>query len=309
MDPERQASGRQAPGTFPNEMEKRLAELELELENEKKKNTTLSNLLEKRDAEMRELLLSYRRTEAEQEEEIYDIYRYLEERQQELETVKRHLTNEMNAFVEREKDSRPEISVSDINTLSGLNWLNDKIIDCYMQMIVERAGHNAGQFPSVYAFSTFFYPNLMKKGFESVRRWTKRINIFTYDILLIPVHLGNHWCLAAINLKEKMITYYDSIIKDGRVRPHFLNNTTALPLFLGLSEWSRLLPRGGTQGQERFAPGHLTLGESYRKRHPSAVQRVRLWNVHLQICRVHLEEGQIHLQSERHAVLQEEDGL
>ena len=105
MDPERQASGRQASGTFPNEMEKRLAELDLELENEKKKNTTLSNLLEKRDAEMRELLLSYRRTEAEQEEEIYDIYRYLEERQQELETVKRHLTNEMNAFVEREKDS------------------------------------------------------------------------------------------------------------------------------------------------------------------------------------------------------------
>merc|ERR1711971_302796 len=31
------------------------------------------------------------------------------------------------------------------------------------------------------------------------------------DIILIPVHLGMHWCLATINMKRKKICYYDSM--------------------------------------------------------------------------------------------------
>ena len=140
------------------------------------------------------------------------------------------LTSEMTAVVKRAKASRGEvlvdahkiqITVKDIDTLSGLNWLNDEIINFYMQMIVERAGRNAGQFPSVYAFTTFFYPRLMEKGFTSVKRWTKKVDVFSYDILIIPVHLGMHWCLAAINMKGKIITYYDSMGGKNTVRPRF----------------------------------------------------------------------------------------
>ena len=140
------------------------------------------------------------------------------------------LTSEMTAVVKRAKASRGEvlvdahkiqITVKDIDTLSGLNWLNDEIINFYMQMIVERAGRNAGQFPSVYAFTTFFYPRLMEKGFTSVKRWTKKVDVFSYDILIIPVHLGMHWCLAAVNMKGKIITYYDSMGGKNTVRPRF----------------------------------------------------------------------------------------
>jgi sentrin-specific protease 1 len=60
-------------------------------------------------------------------------------------------------------------------------------------MIVERS-KNSG--PKVHAFNTFFYPKLMKTGHASVRRWTKKVDLFAMDIVLIPVHLGMHWCLA-----------------------------------------------------------------------------------------------------------------
>ncbi|VDP33469.1 unnamed protein product [Soboliphyme baturini] len=63
----------------------------------------------------------------------------------------------------------------------------------------------------VYVFSTFFYPKLVRTGYSSLKRWTRRVDIFSYDILLVPVHLDIHWTLAVINFKEKTIKYYDSL--------------------------------------------------------------------------------------------------
>ena len=65
-----------------------------------------------------------------------------------------------------------------------------------MNMLMDR-GQREGN-ASVHAFNTFFYPKLMSNGHSGVKRWTKRgnIDIFAKDFVLIPVHLGMHWCLA-----------------------------------------------------------------------------------------------------------------
>lgn len=97
----------------------------------------------------------------------------------------------------------------DFQTLQGLNWLNDEIINAYMSLIVMR-GRKSG-YKKVYAFNTFFYPKLKDSGYNSIRRWTRKVDIFTYDLILVPVHLGNHWCLAFINFIDKTISYYDSL--------------------------------------------------------------------------------------------------
>lgn len=107
-----------------------------------------------------------------------------------------------------EIDGAPLIG-KDINTLSGLNWLNDEVINAYMSLIVKRGSH--GGYKKVYAFNTFFYPKLRESGYNSVRRWTRKVDIFSYDFLLVPVHKGNHWCLAFINFNNKTISYYDSL--------------------------------------------------------------------------------------------------
>ena len=97
----------------------------------------------------------------------------------------------------------------DIQTLTGLRWLNDQVINFYFQMIVQRAGK--GKYRSTYAFSTFFFPKMLEGGHSCVKRWTNKVDIFRYSLLLVPVHLGIHWCLATIDINKKTITYYDSM--------------------------------------------------------------------------------------------------
>ena len=53
---------------------------------------------------------------------------------------------------------------------------------------------------TVHIFNTFFYPQVMSRGHAGVKRWTKRVDIFGVDLILIPVHLGMHWCLAVSRL-------------------------------------------------------------------------------------------------------------
>ncbi|XP_063300860.1 sentrin-specific protease 1-like isoform X1 [Pelobates fuscus] len=103
---------------------------------------------------------------------------------------------------------RLAITRKDIMTLNNLNWLNDEIINFYMNLLVERSKKKC--FPTVHAFNTFFYPKL-KNGYQAVKRWTKKVDIFSMNIILVPVHLGVHWCLAVIDFRKKSITYYDSM--------------------------------------------------------------------------------------------------
>ncbi|PIC39371.1 hypothetical protein B9Z55_011081 [Caenorhabditis nigoni] len=107
----------------------------------------------------------------------------------------------------------------DLETLSGLHWLNDNIINFYLQLICDRST-NDSKYPKTYAFNTFFYTNVQTKGYASVKRWTRKVDIFSHDILLIPVHLGMHWCMAVVDIPEKKIEFYDSLY-DG--------NTQVLP--------------------------------------------------------------------------------
>merc|ERR1739838_940994 len=51
-------------------------------------------------------------------------------------------------------------------------------------------------------------------GYSMVRRWTRKVDIFSYDIIFVPVHLDVHWCLAVINLKKKGVYFYDSMGSD-----------------------------------------------------------------------------------------------
>uniref|UniRef100_A0A673BSA3 Si:dkey-21c19.3 n=1 Tax=Sphaeramia orbicularis TaxID=375764 RepID=A0A673BSA3_9TELE len=97
----------------------------------------------------------------------------------------------------------------DLQTLSNLNWLNDEVINFYMNLLVERSKDPS--LPSVNTFNTFFYPKLRSSGYSAVRRWTKKTDIFSKDILLIPVHLGVHWCLSVVDFRKKEIMYFDSM--------------------------------------------------------------------------------------------------
>lgn len=108
------------------------------------------------------------------------------------------------------------ITVRDLKTLKQPNWLNDEVINFYFELLRQRSKDNS-KLPRLHIFNTFFYPKLSSKGYESVRRWTKNIDIFSFDMILIPIHLGIHWCCAEINIKSQSIFYYDSLHNNNTI--------------------------------------------------------------------------------------------
>ncbi|XP_041283726.1 sentrin-specific protease 3-like, partial [Onychostruthus taczanowskii] len=62
----------------------------------------------------------------------------------------------------------------------------------------------------VHFFNSFFYDKLRTRGYEGVQRWTKNVDIFGKELLLIPIHLEVHWSLVAVDVARRTITYFDS---------------------------------------------------------------------------------------------------
>ncbi|XP_032081853.1 sentrin-specific protease 2 [Thamnophis elegans] len=105
------------------------------------------------------------------------------------------------------------ITRRDIQTLRNQQWLNDVVINFYMNLLVER--NKMQRFPALYAFSTFFYSKLSSMGYNAVKRWTKEVDLFQHDIILVPIHIRLHWALVVIDLRRKTIKYFDSMGQNG----------------------------------------------------------------------------------------------
>ncbi|EIE20629.1 cysteine proteinase [Coccomyxa subellipsoidea C-169] len=116
--------------------------------------------------------------------------------------------------------------------LKGLNWLNDEVMNIYMGLLLDRDAERrrAGLVPTCHFFNSFFVNKLYKDAhaysYKAVQRWTlpKKLNLqnqaralFTpFSILdvervIVPVHLGNHWTCALIDLVAQEIVYFDSL--------------------------------------------------------------------------------------------------
>uniref|UniRef100_A0A1A7WWX7 SUMO1/sentrin specific peptidase 5 n=1 Tax=Iconisemion striatum TaxID=60296 RepID=A0A1A7WWX7_9TELE len=107
------------------------------------------------------------------------------------------------------------LRLEDLNTLEDQSWVNDQIINMYGELIMEATEHK------VHFFNSFFYKQLVAKGYEGVKRWTKKADLFSKWLLLIPIHLEIHWSLISVNMANKTISYYDS---QGIVFRHTTDN-------------------------------------------------------------------------------------
>ena len=102
-----------------------------------------------------------------------------------------------------------KIRIRDLKTLEPEKWLNEEIINFYLNMIVERS-HNQ-QLPTVYAFGTQFYIKLAEGGHGYVKRWTKKVDLFEKRLILVPIHLEDHWVLVSIDTEQKTENYHNSM--------------------------------------------------------------------------------------------------
>ncbi|XP_020614935.1 sentrin-specific protease 1-like isoform X1 [Orbicella faveolata] len=114
------------------------------------------------------------------------------------------LTNEMERMVDSAlapgysedplvEGFRVTLKRSDLATLSNLNWLNDEIINFFFNLLVERSNQEGKV--KVHAFNSFFYPKLVKSGYASLKRWTKKVIRF---VLYHSLALFHSWSFCEL---------------------------------------------------------------------------------------------------------------
>ncbi|TMW62575.1 hypothetical protein Poli38472_005193 [Pythium oligandrum] len=114
-----------------------------------------------------------------------------------------------------------DITRRHLQCLLPQQWLNDEVINFWFQMLMDRDAElvKSGvlEKPSHF-FSSFFYTKVSEGGYNfiNVRRWTRKIDLFSMDKIFVPVNVSNtHWCLAVIFMTEKRIQYFDSMAGPG----------------------------------------------------------------------------------------------
>jgi hypothetical protein len=117
--------------------------------------------------------------------------------------------------------SGTELRRRDLMTvLAPRDWLNDEVINGYLEWVVEHVNAMAGtngrtSVPRVAAFNSFFYKKLASDGAKPVLRWSKRkridgVKLLEVDNVLIPVNNASHWTLLVVSGTKRTVEYLDS---------------------------------------------------------------------------------------------------
>ena len=98
---------------------------------------------------------------------------------------------------------------------------NNILLNGYFHLIESRS--KSENFPSVKAFDCLFFPVLFSQGYEkALEKWPRHINLFEYEILLIPIHIPgvscDHWALIVVFTKLGIVEYFDSVYGEDMPR-------------------------------------------------------------------------------------------
>ena len=106
------------------------------------------------------------------------------------------------------KEGKKRITVewSDLEKLDEGEFLNDNLLSFYLRFLEQQLGDRKPHIAKkVYFFNSYFFATLTnthksKKGFnyEGVQKWTRSVDLFTYDYIIVPINESLHWYLAII---------------------------------------------------------------------------------------------------------------
>lgn len=106
------------------------------------------------------------------------------------------------------KDGKKKASVefSDLERLEEAEFLNDNLIGFYLRYLEHRLEETKPEIAKkVYFFNTFFFASLTNTqrgkrdiNYEAVQNWTRSIDLFAFEYIVVPINESAHWYLAII---------------------------------------------------------------------------------------------------------------
>lgn len=94
----------------------------------------------------------------------------------------------------------------DLERLNEGEFFNDTLISFYLRFLEQKLEErNPEMAKRIYFFNSFFYASLTKtqrgkKGinYEAVQKWTRGVDIFNCDFVVVPINESLHWYFAVI---------------------------------------------------------------------------------------------------------------
>ena len=84
------------------------------------------------------------------------------------------------------------IKESDYRRLDPEVYLNDNLIDFFLNYILHK------KTKTFHIFNSFFFPTYVEQGFEKVRKWFAKVDLFKKKYWVIPIAANEHWVLIII---------------------------------------------------------------------------------------------------------------
>lgn len=114
-----------------------------------------------------------------------------------------------------------EVTILNIkNVITPQKWVDTFSIDIYMELLNKRNN-------KVHCLSITFLDVLMGKSnkikndgiqyemlhyyYDRIKRWFKKINLYKFDRVFIPVYYNVHFAMFEIQIRNRKIIYYDSL--------------------------------------------------------------------------------------------------
>ncbi|KPI42000.1 Eukaryotic translation initiation factor 4E type 2 [Cyphellophora attinorum] len=99
-----------------------------------------------------------------------------------------------------EAKKQVEVDFGSLKRFDDDEFLNDTLINFFLRYLqYQTEVSNSRYSTKLHFFNTYFYENLTKgtkgKGinFDAVKKWTKTVNLFSRDFVVIPVNENLHW--------------------------------------------------------------------------------------------------------------------
>jgi len=95
--------------------------------------------------------------------------------------------------------NRATVDQDDILRLDEGEFLNDNLISFYLRHLqLQLEKEHPELLNKVHILSSFFHEKLKKDRYAGVQSWTAKIDIFSYDYVIVPVNENMHWYMAII---------------------------------------------------------------------------------------------------------------
>jgi hypothetical protein len=164
---------------------------------------------------------------------------------------------------------RATVEFEDLHRLDDEAYLNDNLISFGLRYLQENYPATKSK---VYIFNSFFYTTLAGKGrreidYDAVKRWTSKVDLFSYDHVVVPINAGMHWYWAIICNIRNVFRDSESDAKQDSMVDEQAEKLDELSITTEQGEAARSTPRKN----DPTAPTIVTLDSLHNPHSPVTV--------------------------------------